>query len=312
MDLRNVNLKNRASDFFKKLQDEICTAVEGADGASEFQPDFWERTDTVSGKPGGGGHTRILRKGAVFEQAGVNFSEVQGLLPDLMRQKLGITIDTDTAAEFYATGVSLVIHPYSPCVPTVHANFRYFEVGNIAWFGGGADLTPYILKEDDARHFHLTLKQACDLFSPEYYPRFKAGCDSYFFIPHRKESRGVGGVFFDYLGKDDSEEIPHYFEFTKGVGSSFIDSYIPIVEKRKKEKWSERQKKFQLLRRGRYVEFNLVYDRGTQFGLATGGRTESILMSIPPEAHWQYEGDISLNEEEQKLQKVLQFPENWV
>lgn len=303
------NKKEQASSFFQKLQQNICDAIEQVDGKSRFESDHWERVDTISGKKGGGGHTRIIRNGSVFEQGGVNFSAVHGLLPEIMKQKLGI-LNSETP-EFFATGVSLVIHPFSPKVPTVHANFRYFEVGDICWFGGGADLTPYVLEEEDATHFHDVLKKACDRYSPEYYPLFKQECDTYFYLPHRKETRGVGGVFFDYLGKEPGSNIEQYFDFVRGVGDSFVEAYIPIVEKRKSEEWSDRQKKFQLLRRGRYVEFNLVYDRGTQFGLATGGRTESILMSIPPEVNWQYEADIAVTEEEQKLISVLQSPKNW-
>jgi coproporphyrinogen III oxidase len=306
----NPDLKKEASTYFQNLQSEICSALEAVDGSSRFESDFWERVDTVSGEKGGGGHTRIIRNGSVFEQGGVNFSAVYGQLPDVMRKKLELGADVDPT--FFATGVSLVIHPFSPCVPTVHANFRYFETSLCSWFGGGADLTPYVLEDEDAKHFHRVLRQACDSCSPEYYPKFKKECDEYFFLPHRKESRGIGGIFFDYLGKESPSKLSEYFDFVKSAGNSFIAAYLPIVETRKEEKWSDRQKKFQLLRRGRYVEFNLAYDRGTQFGLATGGRTESILMSIPPEVHWQYEGSIAVNEEEERLVSILQNPVDWV
>lgn len=304
-----MELKSKASTFFSKLQGEICSSIEQSDSKSIFESDHWERSDTETGEHGGGGHTRILRNGAVFEQAGVNFSAVHGKLPLVMQKKLELnTNDSD----FFACGVSLVIHPFSPRVPTVHANFRYFEVSNIAWFGGGADLTPYVLEKEDAIHFHSVLKNACDKHGSELYPKFKIECDNYFRILHRNESRGIGGVFFDYLGKNEPDKLNYYFEFVKSVGDSFCNSYIPIVEKRKTEEFTEREKNFQLLRRGRYVEFNLVYDRGTQFGLATGGRTESILMSIPPVANWQYEGKIAVTESEKALIEILKNPINWV
>jgi coproporphyrinogen III oxidase len=305
-----MNLQEKSTRLFTDLQNSICSALESQDRASRFECDIWKRKDTVTGGDGGGGCSRILRKGKVFEQGGVNVSTVHGILPPVMKEKFNLTSEKE--ATFFATGVSLVIHPYSPRVPTVHANFRYFEVDDIAWFGGGADLTPYRLEEEDAIHFHRVLKSACDQFSKEYYPRFKAECDTYFYIPHRKETRGVGGLFFDYLGTNDNERLDHFFDFTSAVGHSFLDAYIPIVERRKNEQWTERDKEFQLLRRGRYAEFNLVYDRGTQFGLATGGRTESILMSLPPLVRWQYEGDIATTEEEQILMEVLKNPREWI
>lgn len=301
-------LKIQAKTFFQSIQSQICDALEAADGKQKFLNDKWEREDQ-SGSSGGGGLTRLLRKGKVFEQAGVNFSEVHGTLPSEMVFKL---IGIKEEKPFYATGTSLVIHPYSPHVPTTHANFRYLEVEGKSWLGGGADLTPYVLYKDDAKHFHQVLKNACDNCSSEFYSRFKKECDKYFYIHHRKETRGIGGIFFDYLGKDDPENLERYFEFSKSTGSSFIEAYIPIVEKRKNQNWVDREKEFQLLRRGRYVEFNLVYDRGTQFGLHTNGRAESILMSLPPNVQWQYEGDLALNDSEQELQNILRNPIDWV
>jgi coproporphyrinogen III oxidase len=305
-----MSLQEKSTRLFTDLQNSICSALEFQDGVSRFESDTWERKDTETGGDGGGGCSKILRSGGVFEQGGVNVSAVHGKLPSVMQEKFNLGSEKDST--FFATGVSLVIHPFSPRVPTVHANFRYFEVDDIAWFGGGADLTPYILQEEDAVHFHQILKSACDPFSKEYYPRFKAECDTYFHIPHRKETRGIGGIFFDYLGKNENQKLNHFFDFTSAVGHAFIDAYIPIVEKRKPEKWTEREKEFQLLRRGRYAEFNLVYDRGTQFGLATGGRTESILMSLPPLVRWQYEGDIATTKDEQTLMEVLKNPREWI
>ncbi len=300
-------LKTRSTQLYRNIQNEICTALEKFEPEQRFLIDNWDRED-LTGESGGGGETRILRNGIVFEQAGVNFSEVHGLLPPEMSFKL---TGYKEEQPFYATGVSLVIHPHSPRIPTSHANFRYLEVGDYSWFGGGADLTPYSLNMEDATHFHSVLKKACDTVSSEFYPKFKKDCDEYFFIKHRRESRGVGGIFFDYLGKYEKDKLENYFEFSKVGGNSFIESYVPIVNNRREENWSEREKEFQLLRRGRYVEFNLVYDRGTHFGLHTNGRAESILMSIPPIAKWQYENDLAITDDEKKLQEILRSPLDW-
>jgi len=286
-------LKERARDFFAALQDEICAALEKMDGGARFREDLWTRDE------GGGGRTRVMEGGALFEKAGVNFSEVHGRFDEAFAAKLPV----GQGSKFFATGVSLVLHPLNPMVPTVHANFRYLERGLSGWFGGGTDLTPYYPHIEDAVHFHQTLKDACDTFDPWYYPRFKKWCDEYFFIKHRNEARGVGGIFFDYLtGKhadeplapDDERQgadpgIESVFEFVQGVGRSFLPAYLPIAERRRTEPYSDREREFQLIRRGRYVEFNLIYDRGTHFGLQTGGRTESILMSLPPMVRWQYD-----------------------
>ncbi len=273
-------LRKRASRFFASLQDEICAAIERLDGQARFREDLWQR------EGGGGGRTRVIERGAVFEKAGVNFSEVEGVLEETFaaRMKVG------DGVEFYATGISLVLHPESPMVPTIHANFRYLERGSGGWFGGGTDLTPYYPRLEDVIHFHRTLKEACDRFDPAYYPRFKKWCDEYFFIPHRGETRGVGGVFFDHLtAESEGRDMESLFEFVEGVGRAFLPAYLPIVERRKSDHYTEREREFQLVRRGRYAEFNLVYDRGTQFGLETKGRTESILMSLPPLARWAYD-----------------------
>jgi coproporphyrinogen III oxidase len=286
-------LKVRARDFFAELQDEICAALETLDGSARFREDLWAREE------GGGGRTRILEGGALFEKAGVNFSEVDGRFDEAFAAKMPV----GEGPKFFATGISLVLHPSNPFVPTVHANFRYLERGSGSWFGGGTDLTPYYPYLEDVIHFHSTLKEACDKFDPWYYPRLKKWCDEYFFIKHRNEARGVGGIFFDYLTGKHADEpldagdtrpsvdrgIEFVFEFVRGVARAFLPAYVPIAEKRRAELFTEREREFQLLRRGRYVEFNLVYDRGTHFGLQTRGRTESILMSLPPVVRWAYD-----------------------
>jgi coproporphyrinogen III oxidase len=270
-----TDLSTRAREFFSSLQERICQALEAADGAARFREDLWER------EGGGGGRTRVIEGGALFEKAGVNFSAVQGELPETLAAKLG----QGEGREFFATGVSLVLHPHNPYVPTVHANFRYLERGATRWFGGGTDLTPYYPYREDVIHFHRTLRQACDHHDATYYTYFKHWCDEYFFLKHRQETRGVGGIFFDYL-QGDLERI---FAFVREAGEAFLPAYLPIVERRRRQPYTEREREFQLIRRGRYAEFNLVYDRGTVFGLETKGRTESILMSLPPLARWAYD-----------------------
>ena len=267
--------------FLLKLQDHICQQLAAADGNGQFSEDQWVREE------GGGGQSRVLTHGAVFEQAGVNFSHVAGAtLPasaTAHRPELA-------GRSFQAMGVSLVIHPLNPYVPTSHANVRFFIAEKpgeapVWWFGGGFDLTPYYGFEEDARHWHLTAQQLCQPFGDDVYPKYKKWCDDYFFIKHRNEARGIGGLFFDDLTSPDFDTS---FSFMQAVGNGFTDAYLPIVEKRKALPWGERERQFQLYRRGRYVEFNLVWDRGTLFGLQTGGRTESILMSMPPLVRWEY------------------------
>ncbi|MEP7218472.1 MAG: oxygen-dependent coproporphyrinogen oxidase [Bacteroidota bacterium] len=293
-------LRERMAAYVRDLQDSICTAIETLDGAAQFREDRWERPG------GGGGFARVITDGAVFEKGGVNTSEVHGELPAKLAERMGVE-----RAEFFATGISLVLHPISPRVPTVHANFRYFEQSNgDAWFGGGADLTPYIADEADGTHFHRTLKDAADPFGAELYPKFKKWCDEYFFIKHRGESRGVGGVFYDYL-RGTPEEMERHFAFQQSMGNAFLPAYIPIAERHKDESFSEREKKFQLLRRGRYVEFNLVYDRGTTFGLETQGRTESILMSLPPVVNFDYDAPMETTNSEKLLTSWLREPREW-
>lgn len=301
-------MREKAKKIFVEAQNSITKALEEVDGKAKFQSDTWEREDQGGGH-GGGGDTRVLRKGRIFEQAGVNFSEVHGTLPDEMLVRLGVNKEDN---RFYATGTSLVIHPLSPMVPTSHANFRYLEVGDKFWFGGGMDLTPYYLFEEDAEHFHNTIKNVCDKHDISFYPRFKKECDEYFYLPHRKETRGIGGIFYDYLGKDEPENIDAYFDFSTDISKMFVEAYVPIVERRKDLEFKSEHKRWQLLRRGRYVEFNLIYDRGTIFGLKTGGRTESILMSLPPEVNWDYCVEIEDGTEEARLVEVLREPREWV
>lgn len=266
--------RERTETYFRGLQDRICLGLETADGTS-FREDLWSR------EGGGGGRTRVLEDGRVFEKAGVNFSSVSGNLPPEFAEK----IPRGTGTAFFATGVSLVLHPASPMVPTVHANFRYLEKGDAAWFGGGMDLTPYYPHTEDAIHFHKTIKSVCDRHDEDFYPRFKKWCDEYFFLKHRGETRGIGGIFFDYVEGDRER----HFAFVSEMGDAFLSAYLPIVERRRSQPFGERERQYQLYRRGRYVEFNLLYDRGTIFGLETRGRTESILMSLPPLARWVYD-----------------------
>src|SRR5262245_12202955 len=270
----DMNRPQKTEDFFKQLQDRMTRAIEDLDG-NPFREDAWQR------EGGGGGRTRVLENGGVFEKAGVNFSSVQGNLPEDFAAKIPL----GTGTEFFATGVSLVFHPRSPMIPAVHANFRYLEKGAAQWFGGGTDLTPCYPYAEDAAHFHRTIRAACDRHDPEFYPRFKKWCDEYFTLRHRAEMRGIGGIFFDYL-QGDRDKL---FAFVQDAGNSFLDAYLPIAKRRLHEPYGEHERQYQLYRRGRYVEFNLLYDRGTIFGLETRGRTESILMSLPPLVRWVYD-----------------------
>jgi coproporphyrinogen III oxidase len=293
-------IKERTSEFFLTLQDEITSSLESLDGGARFKEDIWERPG------GGGGRSRILTEGAIFEKAGVNFSSVYGDSPKMLQSQ------SNLSSQFYATGISLVLHPRSPMIPTVHANFRYFEQSTgEAWFGGGMDLTPYYLVEEDAVHFHKTIKTTCDKHQASYYPRFKKWCDEYFYIKHRNETRGIGGIFFDHLTGNEVE-LEKIFSFVQDIGKTFLPSYLPIVDRRKNESYTDAQRHWQLLRHGRYVEFNLVYDKGTLFGLETGGRIESILMSLPPLARWDYDVIPESGSLEEKLVYVLKNPHDWV
>jgi len=288
--------RTRAVAYLRDLQDRICAGLEEADGRARFREDSWDRPG------GGGGRSRVLVEGGVFEKAGVNFSEVFGQMsPEFAAQLPGEGLD------FTAAGVSLVLHPRNPFVPTVHANFRFLTKGSKQWFGGGADLTPYYPYREDAIHFHRTWKTVCTRHGPPVdYPRFKKWCDEYFFLAHRQEARGVGGIFFDYLEGD----FDTLFAFVQDCGDHFLDAYVPIVSRRKNERYTDEQRSFQEFRRGRYVEFNLIYDRGTIFGLKTGGRTESILMSLPPVVRWRYDYHPQPGSREAELYEFLK-PRDW-
>jgi coproporphyrinogen III oxidase len=301
-------MRGAFSSWIKELQDTICKEAEAADGKQKFIEDKWTRPE------GGGGITRVIQNGAVLEKAGINTSEVYGKMTPLIKEQLKVE-----GEEFFACGISLVIHPYSPMVPTVHANFRYFEVydksGKVSdcWFGGGADLTPYCLFEEDAKHFHSRFKSSCDMFGDDLYPKFKNQCDNYFVNHHRNgERRGIGGIFYDYLKPSESFPAERLFEFAKLNGKAFIEAYFPIVEKRKTLSFTEKQKNWQLIRRGRYVEFNLIHDRGTLFGLKSNGRTESILMSLPLNARFEYNYQPQDGSEEARLQQMLMSPIDWI
>lgn len=295
------------SSWFRSLQHSITSGLEDADGHATFREDLWERPG------GGGGQTRVIEKGLAFEKGGVNFSAVYGKTPDFMRRQTNA--EHILSDEFYATGVSIVIHPVNPFVPIIHMNVRYFESGDGAtyWFGGGIDLTPHYINHTDAEFFHNSLKSVCDKFDPGYYPRFKQWADDYFFIRHRKETRGIGGIFFDQL-REGSEAMNKetLWNFVKSVGETFTPVYTTIIGRNRNKEFGEREKKWQHLRRGRYVEFNLVYDRGTRFGLETDGRTESILMSLPPMAEWIYDFKPEPDSEEQKTLDLLKKGINWV
>jgi coproporphyrinogen III oxidase len=286
-----------AADYFRGLQDRICAGLEAADGAGKFREDSWTR------EGGGGGRSRVLAEGGVFEKAGVNFSEVFGeMSPEFAKQIPG------EGTAFTAAGVSLVLHPRNPHVPTVHANFRYLTKGDRGWFGGGADLTPYYPAPEDVVHFHKTWKAVCDRHAPLVdYSEMKRECDKYFFLPHRQEARGVGGIFFDYKSGD----LDSWFAFVKDAGDMFLPSYVPIVGRRKAAPYGDRERQFQEYRRGRYVEFNLLYDRGTVFGLKTGGRVESILMSLPPTVRYWYDYHPEPGSREAELTEYWLKPKDW-
>lgn len=318
------NSREKARELVKNLQDKICQGLEEIDGKARFQEDNWERNE------GGGGRTRVIRDGGIFEQGGVNFSEVWGdtLPPSILVQR------PEAAGHgFYATGTSMVLHPKNPYIPTVHLNYRYFEAGPVWWFGGGADLTPYYGFVEDATHFHQVHKSACDRHHQEYYPTFKRWCDEYFYLKHRQEARGIGGIFFDYqddrgqlYGGSNVEGLAHQysekvgkisrtwddlFAFVQSCGDAFLPAYLPIIKKRRNTEYGDRERDFQLYRRGRYVEFNLVYDRGTVFGLQTNGRTESILMSLPPHARWEYCYTPEKDSPEAGLTQFFLQPRDW-
>jgi coproporphyrinogen III oxidase len=322
--------RDRVKQWLQSFQDSVCEGLTQADGVAEFKEDSWVREE------GGGGRSRVMREGGVFEQGGVNFSEVWGknLPPSILKQR-----PEAAGHEFYATGTSMVLHPRNPYIPTVHLNYRYFEAGPVWWFGGGIDLTPYYPFEEDVVQFHKTLQQACDKHHPEYYNTFKLWCDEYFYLQHRGETRGVGGIFFDYqdtsgvlypmmypgspldtpaaqhsekIGPVANRNWDDIFSFVQSCGDAFLKAYLPIVERRRDTEYGERERNFQLYRRGRYVEFNLVYDRGTIFGLQTNGRTESILMSLPPLVRWVDSYNPEPGTPEARLYDTFLKPQDWV
>ncbi len=306
MNTSNDNATNnitQVKNYLMTLQDTICQQIEKQDGKAQFQEELWQHAN------GGGGRTRVIEKGALFEKGGVNFSHIHGTqLPDSATQ-------THTSLEnkpFQALGVSLVLHPDNPYIPTVHMNVRFFTtLGNepIWWFGGGYDLTPYYGDTEDCIHWHTVAKSACTPFGKEVYPQYKKWCDDYFYLKHRKEPRGIGGLFFDQLNQGDFEKN---FAFLQSVGNSFLPAYIPIVEKHKNTPFTEKEKIFQSYRRGRYAEFNLIWDRGTAFGLQSNGRTESILMSLPPRVQWDYNWRPEPHSKEDKLSKTFLIAKDWI
>lgn len=273
--------KEEIKNWLSGLQESICTQLEEADGAGKFISDHWERPG------GGGGVSRVINNGQIIEKGGVNFSAVWGKTPEAVLKTMNLP--SADQPDFYATGVSIVIHPINPFVPIIHMNVRYFEMSNGRWwFGGGIDLTPHYINEEDATYFHRQLKTICDKHHPSYYPDFKKWADDYFFIKHRNETRGIGGIFFDHLQDSGEFTKESRFSFIQDVGNAFAPIYCYFMKKNQAIPYSEQHKQWQYLRRGRYVEFNLVWDRGTKFGLDTDGRTESILMSLPPQANWVY------------------------
>lgn len=300
-------MKEKFYDYIQDLQDHITSTLEELDGKAVFREDLWTREE------GGGGRTRVIENGAVFEKGGVNISKVHGPLAPAMQTYFKVG-----DVNFFACGLSLVLHPKNPMVPTVHANWRYFEMYDQegktidSWFGGGQDLTPYYLFEDDAKHFHQVCKNACDRHDPTFYWNYKKKCDEYFWNSHRHEARGIGGLFFDYCKASEEKSMEDWYNFVTAVGDSFLEAYVPIVKKRKDLKWNQENRDWQEIRRGRYVEFNLVHDKGTLFGLKTNGRIESILMSLPPHVQWVYDHQPEQGSKEEELLNVLENPREWV
>lgn len=299
--------KEQITDAYKQIQDEICAGLELADGKGKFEEELWMR------EGGGGGRTRIIQDGNILEKGGVNFSAVEGKLPESIKKAFGVSED-----DFFATGVSIVIHPNHPWIPIIHMNIRYFEMVSesakeLRWFGGGIDLTPHYVIGEDARFFHQSLKMTCDKFKDDFYSKFKKWADDYFFIKHRAETRGVGGIFYDRLNPDSTGlEWDDIFEFSKAVGRTFLPVYTELIERNKNKTYTEQHKRWQYQRRSRYVEFNLVYDAGTKFGLETNGRVESILMSLPPQANWVYNYKTVTGTEEEKTLDLLKKGINWI
>lgn len=295
--------KEAIAKAYQEIQDEICLGLELADTTGKFEEEIWKREE------GGGGKTRILQNGSIIEKGGVNFSAVYGKLPDAVRNSFKVD-----ATDFFATGISIVIHPNHPWIPIIHMNIRYFEMNeDVRWFGGGIDLTPHYVIADDARFFHQTLKHTCDKFGKSFYQEFKTWADNYFFIKHRNETRGVGGIFYDRLTPDKTslgwDEI---FDFSKAIGRTFLPVYTELIDRNRLKSYDEEQKLWQYQRRSRYAEFNLVYDAGTKFGLETNGRIESILMSLPPQANWVYNYSPLAGSEEENTLSFLKKDIHWL
>lgn len=295
--------KEHIAETYQTIQDEITQALEALDGKAKFQEELWQR------EGGGGGRTRIIQNGNILEKGGVNFSAVHGKLPEPIKKSFGVDED-----EFFATGVSIVIHPNNPHVPIIHMNIRYFELNDkIRWFGGGIDLTPHYVIEEDAKYFHQQMKTVCDKHHPTFYEEFKKWADNYFFIKHRNETRGVGGIFYDKLTPEKSGlSLEELFNFSCDLGRTFAPTYAELVNRHRHQSFTEKEKEWQLVRRGRYVEFNLVYDAGTKFGLETNGRIESILMSLPTQANWFYDYKVAAGSAEEKTLSLLKKDINWV
>jgi coproporphyrinogen III oxidase len=295
--------RDEVAAAYQQIQDHICTGLTQADGKAHFEEELWDRDG------GGGGRTRVMQHGNVIEKGGVNFSAVYGKLPEAVKK--AFKVDSD---DFFATGVAIVMHPENPFVPIIHMNIRYFEMDDqTRWFGGGIDLTPHYVIPTDARFFHHRLKQTCDGFDPSFYTKFKATADDYFFIKHRAETRGVGGIFYDRLRPESTGlAFDQILDFSLAVGNTFLPVYAELIDRNRDQSFTEQQKEWQYLRRSRYAEFNLVYDAGTKFGLETNGRIESILMSLPPTAKWNYNPTIEVGSEEEKTQNFLVKGIDWV
>lgn len=295
--------KDKVAEAYRQIQDSICKGLEIADGKALFEEELWER------EGGGGGRTRVMQHGNVIEKGGVNFSAVHGKLPEAVKKSFKVEND-----EFFATGVSIVLHPENPFVPIIHMNIRYFEMDEqTRWFGGGIDLTPHYVIPTDARFFHYHLKQACDEFKADFYPRFKVLADEYFFIKHRNETRGVGGIFYDRLKPENTElSYEQLLDFSLAVGNTFLPIYTELIDRNRDTAYTDFNKEWQYLRRSRYAEFNLVYDSGTKFGLETNGRIESILMSLPPTTKWNYNAKAQPNTDEENTTNLLKKGIDWI
>jgi coproporphyrinogen III oxidase len=304
--------KEEITEWLKQLQDSICSALENADGNAKFKEDIWKREE------GGGGRSRVIKDGAVLEKGGVMFSAVHGKVPDFLLKEgehssTLLSAGSSTSGNFYATGVSIVLHPQNPMVPIIHMNIRYFEMDNgTKWLGGGIDLTPHYVFEEDAKYFHRELKKLCDKHHSSYYPKFKKWADDYFYISHRNETRGIGGIFFDRLNSDQEMNFEQNVAFWKNVGEIFAPIYTTIIDRNRNKTYTKDNKQWQLFRRGRYVEFNLIYDKGTKFGLESNGRIESILVSLPATASWEYNFTPLKDSEEEKTLLLLKKGINWV